>query len=93
MRCARKCEEMRKETEKKVTDVLTADQKTALEKMKGKKLDIPRVGASVWASAAAGRSWRTRWPAAVAAVAAVAAATLRPSIDPMSRRPLRRMML
>ena len=37
----KKGEELRKETEKKVMDLLTAEQKTALEKMKGKKLDIP----------------------------------------------------
>jgi len=37
----KKMDEMRKETEKKKMDVLTADQKTALEKMKGKKLEIP----------------------------------------------------
>ena len=38
----KKAEEMRKETDKKLMDVLTADQKTTLEKMKGKKLDIPQ---------------------------------------------------
>ncbi len=36
-----KAQEMRKDSEKKVMDVLTADQKTALEKMKGKELKIP----------------------------------------------------
>jgi Spy/CpxP family protein refolding chaperone len=36
-----KGEQMRKENEKKLMDVLTADQKTAFENMKGKKLDIP----------------------------------------------------
>jgi Spy/CpxP family protein refolding chaperone len=37
----KKMDDMRKQTEKKVMDVLTADQKTALEKMKGKELKIP----------------------------------------------------
>jgi Spy/CpxP family protein refolding chaperone len=37
----KKMEEMRKDTEAKLTNVLTAEQKTALETMKGKKLDIP----------------------------------------------------
>jgi Spy/CpxP family protein refolding chaperone len=37
----KKMDEMRKETEKKVVDVLTADQKTSFEKMKGKTLKIP----------------------------------------------------
>jgi Spy/CpxP family protein refolding chaperone len=36
-----KGEQMRKDNEKKLLDVLTADQKTAFDKMKGKKLDIP----------------------------------------------------
>jgi len=37
----KKRDAMRKETEKKVMDVLTADQKTLFEKMKGKTLKIP----------------------------------------------------
>ena len=36
-----KFQEMNKEFEKQLADVLTADQKAALEKMKGEKLDIP----------------------------------------------------
>jgi Spy/CpxP family protein refolding chaperone len=36
-----KAQELRKAGEKQVMDVLTADQKTALEKMKGKELKIP----------------------------------------------------
>ena len=37
-----KLQQLGKETEQKVMDVLTADQKTAFEQMQGKKLDIPR---------------------------------------------------
>jgi hypothetical protein len=37
----KKMDEMRKDSEKKVMDVLSADQKTKLEKMKGKELKIP----------------------------------------------------
>lgn len=36
-----KMQEMRKQTETKLMDVLTADQKESLEKMKGEKLEIP----------------------------------------------------
>ena len=36
-----KMQEIGKETEKQLEDVLTADQKASLEKMKGEKLDIP----------------------------------------------------
>jgi hypothetical protein len=37
----KKGEDLRKESETKVMDVLTADQKAQLEQLKGKKLDIP----------------------------------------------------
>ena len=34
-------QEMRKDTEKQILDVLTDDQKASFEKMKGEKLEIP----------------------------------------------------
>ncbi len=53
---------MREESETQVLAVLTGDQKTQFEKMKGKKFDMPE-GAVWWRTRRTGRWiwWRSRW--------------------------------